>query len=97
MLEVEIDQGADIVVGDVIVALHHPGHQGTAVEIVDRILRGRFGRVAIRADGGDALAFDDDGRVFLRRVNAVDQIRPAKENPSHEMHLRALAPSAGAA
>ena len=60
---------ADIVVGDVVVALHHPGHQRTAVEIVDRVLRGRFGSVAVRADGGDAFAFDDDRRVFLRHAH----------------------------
>ena len=65
MLHVELEHIADIVVGDVVVALHHPRHQRAPGEVVDDILGSGFGRVAVGADGGNAFAVDHDGRVLL--------------------------------
>ena len=65
ILHVDIFEPFGVGVGDVIVALDHPGHQRAAGEIVDHVVGARFGRVAVGSYCANAIVFDYDGRVFF--------------------------------
>jgi hypothetical protein len=83
MLQIDLGESRNVIVRNVIVTLDHSRHQRTAGEIVHNVVAQRLGGVAVHGHRDDAFAFDDDGRIFPRRVTAVDQICAAKERACH--------------